>query len=685
MKRFHTLFLSFLLTLTLVVSAAAPALAAPAEEDRAAAALAAATAAMEYGGATSVQYALWQDGEITISGSAGVYSKTENRLLTDDILYGIGSISKTFTAAAMMKLVEQGKVDLDQPVTTYLPDFKMADPRYRDITVRMLLNHSSGLMGGTTVNGFLLNDPTESDATANLLQRLSTQTLQAAPGAYSVYSNDSFTLAELVIERVSGMSYTEFIHQYLISPLGLSNVKTPRDSFDQAQLAKAYLASTETRALPAETVAIIGTGGIYASAGDLARFGGAFCNDSLLTQSSRNAMANNESLRGMWPEGSEGDALAYGLGWDSVNMFPFNQSGIQALVKGGDTLAYHAGLVVLPEYNMAAAVLSSGGISTYNEAAAAQMLIDALKEQGVQVDESAVLNEVAPASMPRSLTARSGYYGTSTAVVHVQVDGNGTLTLTIPASLGGGSQQFTYCADGSFRNESNSVLIKLMEEENGQVYLFQKGYTQLPGIAPLCTASYGYERLPEHKISEETRAAWASYSNTFYVLVNEKYSSGLYPFGATFAAVGLSDTEPGYMLSYQLQDAHTAVPFVQIPGTGSRDSSVITIAEQNGIDYLSMSGSLYQDAADVSPIYAGNAKCTIQENGYARWYQTGEAAGSTMTVTLPQSSGFHVYDANLQLVASSWAYGDTSVTLPENGWIVFAGDAGDTFSIQMAA
>lgn len=89
---------------------------------------------------------------------------------------------QTFTAAAMMKLVEQDKVDLDQPVTTYLPDFKMADPRYRDITVRMLLNHSSGLMGGTTVNGFLLNDPTESDATANLLQRLSTQTLQAAPG-----------------------------------------------------------------------------------------------------------------------------------------------------------------------------------------------------------------------------------------------------------------------------------------------------------------------------------------------------------------------------------------------------------------------------------------------------------------------------------------------------------------------
>lgn len=76
-------------------------------------------------------------------GTTGVYSKTENRALTDDDLYGIGSISKTYTAAAMMKLVEQGKVDLDEPVTAYLPDFTMADPRYTQITVRMLLNHSS--------------------------------------------------------------------------------------------------------------------------------------------------------------------------------------------------------------------------------------------------------------------------------------------------------------------------------------------------------------------------------------------------------------------------------------------------------------------------------------------------------------------------------------------------------------
>jgi len=66
--------------------------------------------------------------------------------ITPDTMYGIGSVSKMFTTAAVMKLAEQGKVDLDSPVTKYLPDFKMADGRYKKITVRMLLNHSSGML-----------------------------------------------------------------------------------------------------------------------------------------------------------------------------------------------------------------------------------------------------------------------------------------------------------------------------------------------------------------------------------------------------------------------------------------------------------------------------------------------------------------------------------------------------------
>lgn len=174
-SRWTALFLALVLSLSLALPASA------AQEDRAQAAHEAAQYAMQYGGAVSVQYALWENGEVTLQGHDGVYSKTENRALTDDDLYGIGSISKTYTAAAMMKLVEQGKVDLDEPVTAYLPDFTMADPRYTQITVRMLLNHSSGLMGGTTNDAFLFGDQGNDDAPSRLLERLAGQTLQAEP------------------------------------------------------------------------------------------------------------------------------------------------------------------------------------------------------------------------------------------------------------------------------------------------------------------------------------------------------------------------------------------------------------------------------------------------------------------------------------------------------------------------
>ena len=155
--------------------------------------------AAQYGGAVSVQYAVWQDGEITISGHAGVYSKSEDRLLLDTDLYGIGSVSKMYVTAAVMQLAEQGKIDLDAPVTKYLPEFKMADERYKDITVRMLLNHSSGLMSAS--HNMLLFADDDRSATENLLETLSTQRLAADPGAYSVYCNILFVIYNLEMQR----------------------------------------------------------------------------------------------------------------------------------------------------------------------------------------------------------------------------------------------------------------------------------------------------------------------------------------------------------------------------------------------------------------------------------------------------------------------------------------------------
>ncbi|MEG2119032.1 MAG: serine hydrolase domain-containing protein, partial [Pseudoflavonifractor sp.] len=507
-KRIAALFL----TLTLTLSMAAPALAADetAPVTREEAALAAIQTAATYGGATSIQYALYEDGKITLTGHAGVYSKTENRALMDNNLYGIGSVSKMYTTVAVMQLAQAGMVRLDSPVTQYLPDFKMADPRYKDITLRMLLNHSSGLMGSSIGGGFLFDD-TDRSATKDLLARLSTQRLKADPGAFSTYCNDGFTLAELVVEAVSGKSFGDYLHDSILKPAGLKSTFIPGDDFDTSLLAKTY-SGADTRALPQDTVGVVGTGGIYATASDLAAFGGALCGTELLRANATKAMAAAEYRNGIWPADDE-DLLSFGLGWDAVKLAPFSLNKITALCKGGDTLQYHGGLVVLPEHQMAVAVLSSGGVSTYNELAGARILIGALAAKGIRVDETMpILPPAKPAEMPKAMTEYSGYYGSATQQMQITVTEDGKFTLhslTVPTMP---NQVFSYCDDGSFRDPTGTAMLKFVEEKNGKTYLWQKAWGNLPGLGLMPTSNYLCQRLPENKVDAAAQAAWDTLS-----------------------------------------------------------------------------------------------------------------------------------------------------------------------------
>ena len=658
----------------------APALAAGPEETRREAAQHAAELALRYSGADSIQYALWEDGDITLSGTVGNYSRTEERELTQEDLYGIGSVSKMYLTAAVLKLCEEGRMALDQPVAQLLPGFTMADERYTQITVRMLLNHSAGFMGDSTRNAFLFND-TDQQATDSLLDRLSTQRLKADPGAYSVYSNDGFTLAELVVEAVSGQDFMDYVRENFLDPAGLGDTYAPGEDFDAGRLTRTYLSAEDDRALPQDTVGIVGTGGLYATASDLARFGGLFCGDNgFLTDESWLAAGAEEYASGLWPAESEDDSLAYGLGWDNVHMFPFNQNGITAWAKSGDTLRYHAGLIVLPEEDKAVAVLSSGGLSTYNELAGARILIDALTAEGVEVDESCALPEAQPAQMPEELRTYAGTYGTLGSVATVSF-GENTLILTAAQLLGGQAQTFTYHDDGSFRDESGQIMLKPVTGENGRAYLYQKTYTSVPGLVPVATANYAMERLePNTAASQTALDAWNERGERVYLIANEKYTSQLYLSGM-FNSVAVLPEAPGYAAGQDLVvDETHAVQYFQLPGTGSRNGADYTVTVENGVEYLRIGDYLCVDYAAAPGLWAGEgAYTTIQTDGLARWYQVGELAGQTLTVTLPAYGGFTVYDQNGQPVASSWVWGDTTVTLPENGWIVFAGDPGSRF------
>lgn len=634
-------------------------------------------------GIASIQYAMMDSGEIVESGVGGVYSKQENRLLTTENLFGIGSTSKMFTTAAMMRLADQGKVDLDRPVTDYIPGFTMADARYQDITVRMLLNHSSGLMGSTYGNGFLFDDA-DTQAHDTLLDDLATQTLKAAPGAFSVYCNDGFTLAEIVIERVSGMSFTDFIHQEITGPLSMAHTKTMQDDFDRSSIVRTYNPYAPEQETPTDAVNIIGTGGVYATAEDLCRFAQIFTGEAdVLTDASREATFHKEYADGQWLD-VENNTVGYGLGWDSVDLYPFNLYGIQAVTKGGDTLLMHNSLIVLPEYGLSAAVSSSGGSSAYCQMLATSLLLDQLEEKGIITERLSALDSFTPAEqtvLDADMKQYEGLYGDSTSLMRLTMDDAGTLTLT-NAYAPTQAQTYIYCGDGLFKHETGALELRFIEQ-NGRTYLTARGYSAIDGLCDVVSETYYLEKLPENAVTDEMQTAWAAREGKAYVSVTDKASSQLYMSGLPMLGIGTVD---GYLLSNPLTSGSRADVAIQIPMMGGRDTSPFVFETIDGAEYVHYTDGLYMDISAVPDIYTGTqSHLTIQPNGYNRWYNLPEVLdGKTMSIQGSESTGFVVFNAAGQTVNQSAVTGDTQVTLPGGGAIVFCGTPGDRIDLTIS-
>lgn len=642
--------------------------------------------------AAQVAWAVWQDGAIVSSGSRKQELDSGGELLEGDgDAYCIGSVSKIFTTVAVMQLVEQGKLNLDKPVAQYLPAFKMADPRYQDITVRMLLNHSSGLMGSTFGSALLFGDAS-TQATGTLLERLSTQRLKADPGAYSVYCNDGFTLAELLVEAVTDMNFVDYLHSNVFDPAGLKETWSPEDNIESRR-AGIYQYGYD-KPLPKDCLGVVGAGGLYATAEDLAAFGGALTDSTLLKKSSRDAMAAPEYAKGLWPGEKYPNTLSFGLGWDSVERYPFHQNGITALVKGGDTGYYHAGLVVLPEHKMAAAVLSSGGSSPYNEMAASQMLIAALNDKGVEVSQIRFrLPDANRADLPEELADAAGYYG-SQVVYQIDLSEDGAMTMKFLSMPEIPDRVYYYHDDGTFRSEGGSAAFRLVKEKNGQTYLYQWSFTRVSGLGYLPTSNYAAVKLAENAVSPELQASWEErWEKTVFLPVSERYSSQVYlALGSVLKE--LADGEesaaknaPGYCGNLRIQDENHARYEIQIPGNAGRDGYDVALRrDEKGTLWANMSnGSVNMEASAVPDISTGKdnaAACTIQPNGYARWYKVGSAAaGKTMTVQVPKNAGFWVYGGKGAVIASSVLWKSNSAKLQEGDLIVFAGDPGARFQL----
>src|SRR5207248_5497658 len=140
---------------------------------------------------------------------------------TADTLFHIGSVAKTFTAAAVMQLVERGLVDLDAPLSRYVPGFSLR-PRFRGnvITVRSVLDHHAGIPG-TLPRGLITTGRPDPGYRAWLLRALRSMYPTQRVNTVSGYDNSGYVLLQNLVEHVSGLGFEAYAQRYLFGPMGM--------------------------------------------------------------------------------------------------------------------------------------------------------------------------------------------------------------------------------------------------------------------------------------------------------------------------------------------------------------------------------------------------------------------------------------------------------------------------------
>ena len=197
------------------------------------------------GGAVAVMYA----GRLLYARGFG-YADVENKTLAQpDALFRIASISKPITSAAIMKLVEEGKLELDDPVAPFIADLLPAqgasvDPRCEQITIRMLLNHSGGWDRTKPNGGFdpmdrpviaanAVNAPAPA-STESLIRYMKGLPLDFNPGEKFAYSNFGFAILGVVIKRLTGMPYEDYVRSRVLLPVGASRTRSGKSRLSEA-------------------------------------------------------------------------------------------------------------------------------------------------------------------------------------------------------------------------------------------------------------------------------------------------------------------------------------------------------------------------------------------------------------------------------------------------------------------
>lgn len=304
-----------------------------------------------------------QDGQVLLSNGYGTKEIGQDAPVDSLTNFLTASISKLFTATAIMQLHEQGKIDLQGKITDYLPEFTMRDDGYKDITVYQLLTHTSGI--ANYFNPKFIQPSHDSVALSMFAERLATKKLRFEPGvslSEKTYSNSGYNMLGLIIERVAGCSFSAYMEKYLLSPLGMQHSSFFIDSI-----------STDRRSTPHRKHWLTGKitpsdyypdipqdkpcGNLNSCTADLCKW--MLHNLAIYDTTNVNAgIIDRSSLGQMWmeQEGIAGYSTSIGLGWWRVDSKTYGNY----LFHVGNDPGFSATLMLWPEHGFGLVLLCNG-------------------------------------------------------------------------------------------------------------------------------------------------------------------------------------------------------------------------------------------------------------------------------------------------------------------------------------
>jgi CubicO group peptidase (beta-lactamase class C family) len=289
-----------------------------------------------------------QDGKILFEKGYGLADAEHHVPVTPQTQFRIGSITKQFTAAAILKLQEQGKLSVSDKLSKFLPDFPHGD----DVTLHHLLTHTSGIHSYTEKPGFLEN-VTNTVTTAQIIDSFKNDPADFPPGKKWSYDNSGFLLLGYIVEKVSGQAYGDFLRTTFFEPLGMKQTGVYRKglALEHEALGYTYSAGKFSRALDWDMSWAGGAGALYSTVEDLFRWNEGVFSGKVLTEASLKTaftpVKTEENKDQNSPDG-------YGYGWALGTL-----RGTREISHGGGLNGFSSFLLRLPAENFTVVALAN--------------------------------------------------------------------------------------------------------------------------------------------------------------------------------------------------------------------------------------------------------------------------------------------------------------------------------------